>query len=459
MDSACINCHSTAKTNPQGFDPAVYGGHRKQGYTCTECHIEHVGKDSSAGLVNYSICFNCHNGQFKVKKDGINLRAGDALPIPHGGTVNYPVNDDGSWKLLTAQQITRHSDKPGFTTAKPEDKFHIIHFKFGDNQGGNFKISNDRCFLCHVQDPLKKVNGNKEVVKQMLVKCGDCHGVSGATDAMPSKQSNCISCHQQHTRSKYLDDYYKRQRDAIVASQGNHPDQKTQLIAKIDKDQNAARENTKNGLSVITVDGGPQPPVITGSLSSFRQNRELITGGMIGGIPWYGWLGLLGLLPLTGIGFVAVRSSQRRGRLIAETRQARKVDKDAAGLKAGGLTTPELVKYNAERIWSRLPDGVELDDLISADHLDAIVAPTNGPAWVTNYATGDAFTLGSSGPAAVAGYPDISVPAGFAGPLPLGVSFMAGKFSDAHLLAIASAFEQVTHARRAPTFLPTSATP
>jgi len=97
-----------------------------------------------------------------------------------------------------------------------------------------------------------------------------------------------------------------------------------------------------------------------------------------------------------------------------------------------------------------------IDDLIRADHLDAIVAPTNGPAWVTNYATGDTFSVGSSTPAAVAGYPDITVPAGFAGPLPLGVSFMAGKFSDAHLLAIASAFEQVSKARRAPTFLPSS---
>ncbi|HYS34208.1 MAG TPA: amidase, partial [Pseudonocardiaceae bacterium] len=97
-----------------------------------------------------------------------------------------------------------------------------------------------------------------------------------------------------------------------------------------------------------------------------------------------------------------------------------------------------------------------IDDLISADHLDAIVAPTNGPAWVTNYVTGDAFTLGSSGPAAVAGYPDLTVPAGFEGALPIGVSFMSGKFSEAHLLALASAFERVTNARRAPTFLPSS---
>lgn len=96
-----------------------------------------------------------------------------------------------------------------------------------------------------------------------------------------------------------------------------------------------------------------------------------------------------------------------------------------------------------------------IDDLLAADHLDAIIAPTNGPAWVTDYATGDGFDVSSSTPAAVAGYPDITVPAGFAGALPIGVSFMAGKNSDARLVALAAAFERLSDVRRAPTFLPT----
>jgi amidase len=65
---------------------------------------------------------------------------------------------------------------------------------------------------------------------------------------------------------------------------------------------------------------------------------------------------------------------------------------------------------------------------MAANHLDAILAPTNGPAWVTNLQTGDDFTdfVGSSSPAAVAGYPNLTVPAGYAhGVLPLGVSFSA----------------------------------
>ena len=96
-----------------------------------------------------------------------------------------------------------------------------------------------------------------------------------------------------------------------------------------------------------------------------------------------------------------------------------------------------------------------IDEVLAAEHLDAVVAPTNGPAWKTDYSIGDAFELGSATPAAVAGYPDVSVPAGFAGPLPLGVSFMAGRWADARVLAFAAAFEQASNARKAPGYLPT----
>ncbi len=112
--------------------------------------------------------------------------------------------------------------------------------------------------------------------------------------------------------------------------------------------------------------------------------------------------------------------------------------------------------YQQERATATNLAQRSIDELVAADHLDAIVAPTNSPAWLDNYATGDpGNTVGSSTPAAVAGYPDVTVPAGFAGPLPIGVSFMAGRFSDAGLLALAAAFEQVSHARKPPTYLPT----
>ncbi|MEV4312951.1 amidase [Actinocrispum sp. NPDC049592] len=95
-----------------------------------------------------------------------------------------------------------------------------------------------------------------------------------------------------------------------------------------------------------------------------------------------------------------------------------------------------------------------IDETLAKLKLDAIMAPTNSPAWKTDYAAGDAFVLGSSGPAAVAGYPNVSVPAGFAGPLPIGVSFFAGQWADAKVLALAAAFERAQPARRVPGFLP-----
>ena len=98
-----------------------------------------------------------------------------------------------------------------------------------------------------------------------------------------------------------------------------------------------------------------------------------------------------------------------------------------------------------------------IDNTLSTLHLDAIVAPTNGPAWVTDPQNGDDPTLfiGSSGPPAVAGYPAITVPAGYVGHLPIGVTFIGGRWSEPQLLGYAYDFEQATHVRVPPTFLPT----
>jgi amidase len=111
--------------------------------------------------------------------------------------------------------------------------------------------------------------------------------------------------------------------------------------------------------------------------------------------------------------------------------------------------------YQQERATATSLAKRSIDDTLAANHLDAILAPTNGPAWKTDYATGDVDVIGSSTPAAVAGYPDVTVPAGFEGPLPIGVSFMASANSDAQMLSFAAGFEQASGARKAPTFLPT----
>lgn len=93
-------------------------------------------------------------------------------------------------------------------------------------------------------------------------------------------------------------------------------------------------------------------------------------------------------------------------------------------------------------------DGI--DSAMAEHELDAIIAITNGPAWMIDHANGDAFHIGSSSLAAVSGYPNITVPAGFASGLPIGLSFIGKPWNEKQLIEIAYAFEQATGARRAP---------
>ncbi|MGA3109799.1 MAG: amidase family protein [Candidatus Bathyarchaeia archaeon] len=97
-----------------------------------------------------------------------------------------------------------------------------------------------------------------------------------------------------------------------------------------------------------------------------------------------------------------------------------------------------------------------IDAVIAKDKLDAIVAPTTGLAWLTDWITGDRESGSCSTPAAVAGYPHISVPTGFVHGLPFGISFFGPAWSEPTLFRIAYSFEHVTKARRPPSFLPTA---
>ncbi|MEQ2355524.1 amidase [Pseudoalteromonas piscicida] len=93
-----------------------------------------------------------------------------------------------------------------------------------------------------------------------------------------------------------------------------------------------------------------------------------------------------------------------------------------------------------------------IDKIIQEHRLDAFIAPTNTPAWSIDIINGDNFSASSSSPAAIAGYPSITVPMGFHHELPLGISFFAEAYSEAKLIKLAYAFEQLTNARKAPEF-------
>ena len=124
--------------------------------------------------------------------------------------------------------------------------------------------------------------------------------------------------------------------------------------------------------------------------------------------------------------------------------------------KAGRGTADDAGYLEALAKNRRLAGPEGLQAVLDQNRLDAVVAPTGGPAWITDLVNGDSFGGGSSTAPAVAGYPSVTLPAGFVFGLPVGISFIGRPWSEAALLKLAYAFEQATRQRRAPRFLPTA---
>ena len=116
----------------------------------------------------------------------------------------------------------------------------------------------------------------------------------------------------------------------------------------------------------------------------------------------------------------------------------------------GSLTDIKYVKAREDCVRLSRKEGI--DAVLANYKLDAMVTLTSGPAWLIDTINGDHDTGGCTTPAAVAGYPHITVPAGFYRGLPMGLSFFGPAWSEAVLLKLAYAWEQTTKARRKPAF-------
>ncbi len=117
---------------------------------------------------------------------------------------------------------------------------------------------------------------------------------------------------------------------------------------------------------------------------------------------------------------------------------------------------PTGMSYNQAIAADKLFGATEgIDALLSQFNLDAIVAPTDNPAWPTDLINADHFVVGSSSPPAIVGYPNVNVPMGMTFGVPVGMSFFSTAFSEPTLIKLASGFEAVTHARQKPEFLAT----
>ena len=323
MQDNCIDCHST-KT----FRPTIYDAHQRENIECTSCHTEHQGPDIRAGLVSYGLCSRCHNGLYKIKTGE---RTGNVLPIPHGGTVGYPVvYGKWQWKLLTADDLRRR----GFPSTSadivasqgPKEQFHAVH------QQGRM-LNRMSCADCHSAGIL----GDTRYRQSPRDECAKCHGVRNAQGVQ--QQANCNTCHQQHGQSEDL---------AKVLTTG-------------------AGDNKKLSAYIAALDAGGEPGqgtrLATASANLFtgvgpadvlRQNKagiRSVLASNLGAVPWYAWVGLIAALPLAALVVMALGTARSKGKLktAAAVKLAPTADSEPTGsidlekLKAEGPAYPHPV--------------------------------------------------------------------------------------------------------------------
>ncbi len=151
-------------------------------------------------------------------------------------------------------------------------------------------------------------------------------------------------------------------------------------------------------------------------------------------------------LPIKSLADIMAFNERNRDRVMPHFAQ----EHMARAAAKGGLDSKEYLDALANNHRFSREEGI--DKALSDNNLDALVAPSGSPAWLTDFVRGDNSGGGFSSPAAVAGYPHITVPAGFVAGLPCGISFVGTAWSEPKLIAMAYAFEQATKHRQAPQY-------
>jgi hypothetical protein len=182
LQESCASCHTTA-----AFHSSVSEKHTAAGLTCTACHgREHQGREARMAFVANTTCASCH-------RDG-QIVSGIRLGTPHGGTLGYPVSEDGKWQWPGITQAEwQRKELPGASNDfNLKEQFHLVHVA-GRRQG------RANCTDCHTG------GFEGDAVRQgVRESCADCHSINFQTVSLKEAGTGCISCHAQHGEEKEL---------------------------------------------------------------------------------------------------------------------------------------------------------------------------------------------------------------------------------------------------------------
>ncbi len=273
-DEKCIACHRA-----QHFTPAISDAHRREGMGCTGCHSEHRGNDSGSALLKADLCAGCHNERYRIKTGE---KAGSILGNPHGSTFGYPKeNGVWKWKGLAAEEW-RNKKMPEMLASRPaSEQFHAVHRTIYMPGDSSRRMACRDCHAAGIPEENKPDPWSRNA-------CATCH-VKSSSAGETFIAASCVTCHQQHGRSKEL--------AALLSSvSGDFQRLKQQAANRPQNDQNLLRS--------------------TGQELSNRENIAAFTSDSshlyFGGLPWYGWVGLLAALPVIGFVFLAVYAIRNR---------------------------------------------------------------------------------------------------------------------------------------------------